>query len=471
MIIAIDGPAGSGKSTIAREVAKRLGLRYLDSGAMYRAVTLLALGAGLVPDRLEEAAALAKEANLRLEERPDDLTRVFVGAREITDEIRTPLVSQNVSVVSAVPDVRRVLTQRQRAEAAAGDVVLEGRDIGTVVCPDADVKVFLTASMHERARRRQVQLAEKGITQDLDQLKNEIAYRDDYDSGRPVAPLCKAADAIEIDTSRLSIEQVVAAVCELVAKHGRLCPAEPAANETDAASSGRGRSTEPASPAIQPLRRLPRLFMVRSHGDTFVYRWFGYKIIPWSFRLFFRMEITGWRNIPLSGPVVLASTHHSNIDPFFLGAACPRQVHFMAKSELWKVKILGRLLTALGTFPVARGQADRHAVKQALDVLDKDSILGIFPEGHRQPPGQLGEINPGVSLFSLRRGVVTIPAVVRGTDRVVRHGILHFPRVRIVFGPPLEIPGVDVPKAERAHITTERLRQAVRDLTRESEND
>ena len=162
MIIAIDGPAGSGKSTIAREVAKRLGMRYLDTGAMYRTATLLALEAGLVPDRIDEAAALAAAAPIRFVERPDDLTRVFIGEREVTDEIRGRLVTQNVSAVSADPDVRAVFTERQRAEAARGDVVLEGRDTGTVVFPDADLKIYLVASIEERARRRQLQLAGPG---------------------------------------------------------------------------------------------------------------------------------------------------------------------------------------------------------------------------------------------------------------------------------------------------------------------
>lgn len=453
MIIAIDGPAGSGKSTIAREVAKRLGMRYLDTGAMYRTITLLALEAGLVPDRIGEAGALAATAPLRLEERPDDLTRVFVGEREVTDEIRGRLVSQNVSAVSAGAEVRAVLTERQRAEAAKGNVVLEGRDIGTVVVPDADLKVFLTASIEERARRRQLQLQVQDVSQPLDQLIADIASRDAYDSGRTLAPLRKAHDAVEIDTTGLTIAQVIELVC------ARAAAARPPARDPAWKAARRG-----AAPAPVTLARKWRLSrMVRSPLDTPLYR-LAYSFIPPLWRLLFRMEISGREHFPDSGAIVLASNHRSNLDPFFIGVSAPRQIHFMAKAELWKVRPLGRVIDKLGAFPINRGEADRHAVKRALDVLGAGAVLGIFPEGHRQRQGQVGDIHPGVTLFSLRDGVVTIPVVMEGTERVMRGHMLRFPRVRVTFGPPLQLPEHNVPRSQRALVASERLAGAFRAL-------
>ena len=228
MIIAIDGPAGSGKSTIAREVAKRLGMRYLDTGAMYRTVALLALEAGLLPDRIHEAAALATKSDLRFVDQADDLTRAFIGDREVTEEIRGREVSKAVSPVSADAAVRTLLTAQQREAAAHGDVVLEGRDTGTVVFPDADVKIYLVASIEERARRRRAQLLAKGTDRDI-------------------APLYKAGDAVEIDTTGMTIPEVIQAVCSLVeAKRLHLAaPAEaPAAAETAPEATA-----EPASAA------------------------------------------------------------------------------------------------------------------------------------------------------------------------------------------------------------------------------
>jgi len=431
MIIAIDGPAGSGKSTIAREVAKKLGLRYLDTGAMYRTVTLLAMEQGLVPNRIAEAGALATEAEFRLVDRPDDLTRVFVGEREVTNEIRGRSVSQNVSAVSADPGVRGVLTLKQREQAAKGDVVLEGRDMGTVVVPQADVKVFLTASVEERARRRQLQLEAQGAPQPFEQLVGEITARDTYDSSREVAPLRRADDAVEIDTTSMTIDQVVEAVRAL-------------------AEGKRARKW--------PLSR-----MIRSPLDTWLYR-VAYTIIPPLCRLFFRMRVTGTENLPAGGPVLVACNHRSNLDPFFLGSATPRMIHFMAKAELWSFKPLGWALERLGTFAVKRGEADRQAVKQALAYLEAGAVVGLFPEGRRQRELPLGEIRAGVSLFSLREGVVTVPAVIRGTDRIVRNHLLFLPRVHVIFGAPLEIPVHEAPRSERATVTTQRLIDALQGL-------
>lgn len=450
MIIAIDGPAGSGKSTISREVAARLGLRYLDTGAMYRAVTLLALEAGLVPDRIAEAGPLAADMSITLQGRPDDLSRVFVDGREVTEQVRGPLVTTHVSAVSADAGVRAVLTDMQRAEAAKGDVVLEGRDMGTVVCPGADLKVFLTASVAERARRRQLQLAAKGIDQTLEELAADIERRDAYDSSRALAPLRKAEDAVEIDTTGLSIEQVIAAIlAEAAATHGRA--------KASSSSSGDCAKTQ-QHPARWPLSRL-----LRSPHDTLLWR-FAYSFLPPLWKAFFRMDISGREHIPPKGPVLLASNHRSNLDPFFLGSAMDRQVHFMAKVELWKVGALGRILDALGAFPVSRGEADRQAVRQALELLDAGAVVGLFPEGHRQRAGGFGQINPGVALFSLRKGVVTVPVVLEGTERVVRGGIPRPIRIKVTFGPPLEIPPSEWSKAERAQAIGQQITQRFKDL-------
>lgn len=213
-IIAIDGPAGSGKTTVAPQVAQRLGLLYLDTGAMYRAITWLVLQTETDPQDEGAIAELVSRCQLRLEQdtTPDEQPRlrVWVNDQEVTDRIRTPDVTAQVSTVAAQRVVRETLVRQQQAYAQQGGVVMDGRDIGTHVFPDAELKIFLTASVQERARRRQLDMKERGLGEfSLEELEQSIYERDLKDSSRAIAPLRKATDAIEINTDQLSIEQVI----------------------------------------------------------------------------------------------------------------------------------------------------------------------------------------------------------------------------------------------------------------------
>ncbi len=213
-IVAIDGPAGAGKSTVARQVAAILGLVYLDTGAMYRALTWLVLHLEVA---LEDQCAIAEIAsNCQIELAPSDNlepVRVWINDQEGTQDIRSQNVTSNVSAIAAQPAVRKALVQQQQRWGKKGGLVAEGRDIGTHVFPNADLKIFLTASVHERARRRQQDFQDQGQANvSLEQLEQEISERDWKDSSRDVAPLQKAADAIEIQTDGLTIAQVVAEI-------------------------------------------------------------------------------------------------------------------------------------------------------------------------------------------------------------------------------------------------------------------
>ena len=212
-VIAIDGPAGAGKSTVAKIVAEKLGYTYIDTGAMYRAVAW---------KTLQQSSEATDEAILRAVEGidvrlacTDSGTRVTVDGTDVTGEIRTPEVTHIVSRVAALGPVREKMVELQRAMAADGAVVMDGRDIGTNVLPNADVKIFLTASVEERARRRYDEMKEKGYAVDFDDLKKEIASRDKQDSEREISPLRQAEDAILLDSTALSIDAVVARVMDL----------------------------------------------------------------------------------------------------------------------------------------------------------------------------------------------------------------------------------------------------------------
>lgn len=216
--VAIDGPASSGKSTVAKIIAHRFNYVYVDTGAMYRSVTLAALNRGIDLADQDALTRLAEQIKISFQPSADG-QRVFIDGQEVTTEIRTPKVASQVSTVAAVSGVRQALVEAQRQLAKTGGVVMDGRDIGTTVLPTAPVKIFLVASAHERARRRYNENVAKGIpTAPLAELQKQIELRDQKDSTRKVSPLVQAADAIKVDTTKMSIEQVVVRISQLIEK-------------------------------------------------------------------------------------------------------------------------------------------------------------------------------------------------------------------------------------------------------------
>lgn len=209
-VIAVDGPAGAGKSTVSKIVAAKLGYTYIDTGAMYRAVGLKFLESGR-PFSEDFLAKITHDIDIAL----DESARVFVNGIEVTKKIRTPEVSKLASDVSKYGFVRKKLTELQRKMAERGSVIMDGRDIGTQVLPNADLKIFLTASLEERSRRRFEELKSKGQSVTFDEVKADIALRDKQDTEREIAPLAQADDAIFIDSTKMSIEEVAAQILNL----------------------------------------------------------------------------------------------------------------------------------------------------------------------------------------------------------------------------------------------------------------
>ena len=214
-VVAIDGPAGAGKSTVAKRLAVRLNFSYLDTGAMYRSVTLKAMRQGVALDNEDALAHMAKNTRLDLRGNPQSGLKVFLDGEDVSDEIRTPEVTNQTFYIARAPKVRAVMVELQRAIGSGTDVVIEGRDIGTVVFPKARFKFYLDASVEERAQRRFKEFRDKGKEISLEQVIDDVRKRDETDFNRSVGPLRKAEDAVVIDSTRMSIDEVV----ETMARH------------------------------------------------------------------------------------------------------------------------------------------------------------------------------------------------------------------------------------------------------------
>lgn len=221
--VAIDGPSGAGKSTVAKQAAKAYGFVYVDTGAIYRTIGLAAFNKGIDTKDSKKVIALLPE--LEIDMRYNDMgeQRMYLFDEDVSGQIRTPEISMCASNVSAIPEVRAYLMDMQRNMAEKYDVIMDGRDIGTVILPDADLKIFLTATAKARAERRYKELTEKGVATSFEEVLEDMRRRDEQDSGRATAPLAAAADAVYLDTSDMSLEESVTAACKLITeKTGRV---------------------------------------------------------------------------------------------------------------------------------------------------------------------------------------------------------------------------------------------------------
>lgn len=220
--VAIDGPSGAGKSTLAKAAAARFGFIYVDTGAIYRTVGVAAKRAGVDPRDAEGVEALLPGLSIRFDYGPDGTQRMFLGEDDVSREIRVPEISMYASAVSAIPAVRAFLLDMQRDMAKTSSVVMDGRDIGTVVLPDAGLKVFLTASLEARAQRRLAELNAKGDASTMDDVMRDMIQRDKNDSTRAAAPLKAAEDAVYVDTTDMSLEESIDHICALIARRFEL---------------------------------------------------------------------------------------------------------------------------------------------------------------------------------------------------------------------------------------------------------
>ena len=337
--IAIDGPGGAGKSSVAKAIARELGIIYVDTGALYRNIGLYMLEHGV--DVKDEKAVSDNLSGVSLELKFIDGKQVILLNGDDRGElIRTPECSMAASSVSAVKEVRDFLLNTQRETAKHNSVIMDGRDIGTVILPDAEVKIFLVASAEARAKRRYAELCEKGVSTTYEDVYREMVERDKNDSTRDIAPCVQAEDAILLDNSKLSLEETVKTVIKIVKK-------------------------------VEKKRKT---------GYMKLYKW----LAP-IFRFIMRLHPHNLERIPKDGGLIICANHISAFDVFSIAATSPRQITFIAKKELFSVPILGSIIKGLGAIKIDRGGADVGAIRAAINQAKENKIVAIFPQGHRYP--------------------------------------------------------------------------------------
>ena len=437
-VVTIDGPAGAGKSTVARKLADRLGWRFLDTGAMYRAVTLAALRANV--DLASESDLCALVAKLEVRMPPG---RVILGSEDVTELIRSSAVTESSRFIADSPSVRRRLSAWQREFAATENLVTEGRDQGTLVFPDAFRKYFLTASEEERARRRLVEYAQRQEPLGFEAVLEEIRARDARDADRAIAPMKPADDAIVVDSTGLTIEKVVERLAADVECGGR--EEERSGNE-----SGTPRERRPARAAVAPAReQAPRDEPIRRDRSRASMIW--YRIVQCvcaSLALcVMRWRAKGQGYVPAAGGVLLVCNHVSFLDVFFVGIPLRRPLNYVARSTLF-LPVLGMFIRSVGGFPIQREGIGASGMKETLKRLKAGGIVTMFPEGTRSPDGELGPLKPGIAALAARMGVPVVPAAVAGLhESWPRSRPVPVPHpVRIHYGHPImpsEMAGLD----------------------------
>jgi len=430
--ITIDGPAGSGKSTIGEQLAQALGYLYVDTGAMYRALTWLALQEQVDLADGPALAQLARHANIHIQ-RPEVQDgrqyTVTVNGQDVTWAIRDASVTRWVSTVATHPEVRTVLREWQRALGRQGHVIMVGRDIGAIVLPDAELKIYLTASLEERARRRQADmLARKNgqLEQELPSLQEvmlDIERRDNSDREN----MEPAKDAIVVDTDHMSIPQVVDTISSYVQFYGDNRMAQHAQD----ADSAPKQENEPslAKPIPTPLTTTTSAAPVAAVKkainlyEPYVTPRLAYDVLKLValvvFTLVSRMHIRGRYNVPRKGPYILAPNHLSWTDIPLVAAYVPGKVIYMAKEEYFSSR-LAWLVRFLGAFPVKRGEGDRQALRAAEEQLKKGNVVVLFPEGTRSKTRTMAKGHAGLGMIALRSGVPVIPVAIWGSENALK---------------------------------------------------
>lgn len=401
-IVAVDGPAGTGKGTITKLVAEKMGFTIIDTGAMYRCVTLNALKEKISAKEIEKIEKMLEKISIEMKEE-DGKQKVLLNGEDVTKEIRTPEIDRNVSEYCALSCVREKITPMQRKMGEKGNIIMEGRDIGTVVFPHADVKIYLDASDEEIANRRYKQNLAKGMDVTYEQTLEDIKKRNEYDSNREIAPLKQADDAIYIDSTKMSIKQVEKAVIKIIKKKQK---------EIKKIEAGYKETPETTWKKVQ-----------RSTIKG---------VLGFLYRIIYRPKMVGLENLPKDEGFIICANHVNYLDAAGLVLCNKFKIRFIGKADLLRFKILSYLARIFDIIPVKRDSSDISSIKICLKALKNKQILGIFPEGTRKGMAKNVEIKNGAVYLAEKAKVKIVPVGVQGSFK-------PFTKVVFNYGKPIDI--------------------------------
>jgi cytidylate kinase len=413
--IAIDGPGGAGKSSVAKLIAEKLKFIYVDTGALYRAVGYYMVTNGIRPRDAESVVAALP--NVKISLKFTDRQELYLCGEDVGDKIRTPEISMAASDVSAIPEVRAFLLETQRSIARTNSVIMDGRDIGTVILPNADLKIFLFASPEARAKRRYAELTAKGQDVTFESVLTEMNERDTNDSTRAAAPCIPAEDAILLDNSNLDLQGTADAIIALLEKKKQL------------------------NKEIKVYNRLRA-------------------VLAAPLRFLFGVRAIGTENIPAHGGVLICSNHLGMRDPVLIAAAYPRQVRFIAKKELFSVPIVRSLISAFGAIRLDRSGTDVGALKKAEEMIRMRQTVSIFPQGHRSPTLPIEEttFKHGAGFIASHTDCTVLPVYIQTKGQ--KYAL--FRRIRIHFGKPIAVKQIECEDSSKKYeAITEKIREEI----------
>lgn len=393
--IAIDGPSGAGKSTIAKIVAKTLGITYLDTGAMYRAVALYVVNCGKNPSDEEQVVPLLKDIEISYIKNNEE-NSICLNGRDVSEDIRRHEMSKYASEVSKIPAVRLFLVEMQRNIAKSADVVLDGRDITSYVLPDAKYKFYLTADAEERAKRRYKELCEKGQVVTYEQILADVKDRDFNDMNRAFAPLTKTEDSIEIDSTSMSLQEVVDAILQNIEDVDKKELSDDAIKQTKADASLQDKHAKPKR---------------KKQKSNIFYKCLA-NIVRWGMGAVWATKIYFKDRFPKNSKSIVICNHYSAIDPcVIMSRILGKNSKVLMKEEVAANVFVGKVAKEIGAIPVKRGEADVNAVKSVFGALNRNQAVLIFPEGTRNKDNgkEMLPFKSGVATFAVKTKSPIVP--------------------------------------------------------------